>query len=94
MARMRILTANEQNAFDNPPLFDYKERKRFFSLPEGLMDIAAKLRTPDSQIGFLLMGGYFKATQRFYQPQDFHHRDIVFAAPHLNLTDEDFDAGN
>ena len=68
MARMRILTAIEQYAFDQPPVFDHKERKQFLTLPKGLMDIAKGLRTPDSQIGFLLMCGYFKATKRFYQP--------------------------
>ena len=76
MPRMRILTANEQGVFDKPPLFDHRERKQFFSAPKALMDIAATLRTPDSQIGFLLMCGYFKATKRFYLPQDFCERDI------------------
>lgn len=51
------------------------------------MDIARNLRTPNSQIGFLLMCGYFKATKRFYQPQDFHSRDILFAAHQLNLSE-------
>jgi len=53
MARMRILTANEQEAFDKPPLFDHKERKQFFDPPKGLMEIGASLRSPDGQIGFL-----------------------------------------
>ena len=90
MARMRILTANEQEVFDKPPLFDHRERKQFFSLPKGLMDIAASLRTPGSQIGFLLMCGYFKATKRFYQPQDFHERDIVFVAHRFDPGDQSF----
>ncbi|OED49129.1 hypothetical protein AB838_08170 [Rhodobacteraceae bacterium (ex Bugula neritina AB1)] len=83
---MRILTSNEQDAFDKPPLFDHKERKQFLILPKGLMDIAKGLRTPDSQIGFLLMCAYFKATKRFYQPQDFHDRDIAAATYQLNLS--------
>ena len=87
MARMRILTANEQEAFDRPPLFDHQERKQFLILPKGLMDIARNLRTPNSQIGFLLMCGYFKTTKHFYQPQDFHSRDIQFAAHQLNLSE-------
>jgi hypothetical protein len=65
MARMRILTANEQKLFDKPPLFDHKERKKFLILSKGLMDIGKKLRRPNSQIGFLLMCAYFKATKRF-----------------------------
>ena len=90
MPRMRILTASEQEVFDKPPLFDHRERKKFFSLPKGLMDVAATLRTPCGQIGFLLMCGYFKATKRFYQPQDFHERDIEAAAKILELHLSDF----
>lgn len=57
MPRMRILTASEQETFDRPPVFDHRERKQYFSLPKGLMDIATTLRSPISQIGFLLMCG-------------------------------------
>jgi TnpA family transposase len=87
---MRILTANEQQAFDRPPLFDHRDRKKYFDLPKGLMDIAKNLRTPGGQIGFLLMYGYFKATRRFYQPQDFHERDIEAAARMLGLPSAGF----
>ncbi len=90
MARMRILTANEQQAFDRKPLFDHRDRKKYFDLPKGLMDIAKNLRTPGGQIGFLLMYGYFKATRRFYQPQDFHERDIEAAARMLGLPSAGF----
>ena len=37
MARMRILTANEQETFDKPPLFDHRDRKRFFDFPKSLL---------------------------------------------------------
>lgn len=82
---MRILTANQQQAFDRPPLFDHRDRKKYFDLPKRLMDIAKSMRTPGGQIGFLLMCGYFKATRRFYQPQDFHERDIEAVARVLGL---------
>ena len=91
MARMRILTTNEQDALDKSPLFDHKERKQFLTLPKGLMDIANGIRTPDGQIGFLLMCGYFKATKRFYPPQDFQARDIAAAIHQLNLPDQVFE---
>lgn len=40
MARARILTTKEQEAFDKPPLFDHRERKQFFSFTKGVMDMA------------------------------------------------------
>ena len=91
MARMRILTTNQQDAFDKSPLFDHKDRKQLLTLPKGLMDIAQGLRTPDSRIGFLLMCDYFKATKRFYHPQDFRDRDVAAATRQLNLSDSAFD---
>ncbi|OSP53704.1 Tn3 family transposase [Pseudoruegeria sp. SK021] len=90
MPRMRILTANEQDAFDKPPPFDHRDRKKFFDLPKGLLDIAERLRTPGSQIAFLLMCGYFKAAKRFYQPQDFHERDIEAVARMMGVQSLDF----
>jgi len=91
MARMRILTTSEQDAFDKPPLFDHKERKQFLTLPKGLMDIAKALRTPDNQMGFLLMCAYFKATKRFYQPQDFRDRDVTAIAHQMSVSGGAFD---
>ena len=90
MARMRILTANEQQAFDKPPLFDHLDRKKYFDLPKGLMGIAQSLRTPGGQIGFLLMCGYFKATRRFYKPQDFKERDVDAVARMVGLQSSEF----
>jgi hypothetical protein len=33
MPRMNILNKSEQEMFDNPPVFDSSERKRFFNFP-------------------------------------------------------------
>ena len=90
MPRMRILSEAEQEAFDKPPLFDHEQRKQFFSFPNALLDIARGLRTPTGQIGFLLLCGYFKATKRFFLPQDFHRRDVEAAARILNLSAGNF----
>ena len=90
MPRMRILSTQEQEDFDRPPVFDYAERKQMFSLPKSLLETARALRTPNSQIGFLLMCGYFRASKRFFLPRDFHERDIEFAAGILELLPSDF----
>ena len=91
MPRMRILSTREQEDFDRPPVFGYAERKQMFSLPKSLLATARTLRTSSSQIGFLLMSGYFRASKRFFLPQDFHARDIEAAANLLDLSAADFD---
>ena len=60
MPRMQMLSATGQAAFDQPPAFDFRERKRCFDLRKALMDIAAKLRSPSGQIGFLLTCAYLR----------------------------------
>lgn len=92
MPRMRILSANEQELFDKPPLFNHRDRKRLFDLPKGLLDIADSLRTPSGQIGFFLMCVYFKATKRFFQPYDFCERDVEAAARAFAFQHSDFSA--
>lgn len=71
MPRMRILTANEQELFDKPPLFDHRDRKKLFDFPKSLLAVAATMRNSDHQIGFLASCGYFRATRRFFATVDF-----------------------
>lgn len=72
MPRMQILTSQEQENFNKPPLFDCIQRKQFFDFPKNLMNLACNLRNATNQIGFLLLCGYFKATKRFFLAHDFH----------------------
>jgi TnpA family transposase len=83
MARMRILTANEQELFDKPPLFDHRDRKKFFDFPKPLLAIATTMRNSDHQIGFLVSCGYFRATRRFFGAADFVNHDIIYVAKQL-----------
>lgn len=77
MPRMRILTASEQEAFDRPPLFDHRERQKFFTFPKALLDMAQSMRSVDHQVGFLVSCGYFRATRRFFAPVDCDPRDVA-----------------
>ena len=87
---MHILSAVEQDRYERPPTFDSSERKRYFEFPRSAMDVAEDLRTPSSQIGFLLAYGYFRAVRRFFSPNDFHDRDIAYVANVLGLSPEAF----
>ena len=57
MPRMSILTANEKEAFESPPVFNAAERKRFFDTPPRIEATIRSLRTPTNQVCFLLMLG-------------------------------------
>lgn len=83
MPRMRILTANEQEAFDKPPVFDHRDRKKFFDFPKSLLTTAASMRNANHQIGFLVSCGYFRATRRLFAPMDFRERDLAYVASQL-----------
>lgn len=87
---MQILTTQEQENFNKPPLFDHMQRKHFFDFSKKLLDIAHSLRNPTNQIGFLLLCGYFRAAKRFFLPQDFHERDIAVVANVLNCSAREF----
>jgi len=76
MARMKILNAAERESFNKPPTFNSFQRKQIFEVTTGLMDITQRLRKPNYQIGFLLTCGYFKATKRFFIPEDYYPRDV------------------
>ena len=88
MARMKIFSASEEEAFESAPVFNSAERKRFFSLPHGLSDAAAALRTPTNRVCFLLAAGYFKARHKFFNRQ-VHAADIGFVAAQLGVSAED-----
>ena len=90
MPQMSILTNSEQEVFDKPPLFDHEQRKQFFNFPKTLLEIAKTLRTSNNQMGFLLLCGYFKATKRFFLPQNFLQRDIDAVVRQLGIESEPF----
>lgn len=84
MPRMRILTAPEQEAFDKPPRFDDRERKKAFEFPRALLNMAKSMRSRGHRIGFLVSCEYFWATRRFFAPAHFDPRDIAYVARQLD----------
>jgi len=66
MPRMQILSDQEREAFDSPPVFNSAERKQFFDVTSQMESMMASMRTPISSVGFVVTLGYFKATKRFF----------------------------
>ena len=87
---MNILSKSEQEMFDNPPVFNSGERKRFFDFPNSLKEKAKALRKPSTKVGFLLACGYFKAAKKFFRTEDFHQNDITYVACSLNFESKQF----
>ena len=85
MPRMRILSASEQAAFDKPPVFDHRDRKRFLEASRAVLDVGRSIRNPHHHVGFMLSCGYFRATRRFFASVDFEPRDVAYAAGQLGL---------
>lgn len=66
MPLLKILSNPEIAQFDSPPVFNYEERKKFFSLPGGLKPSWRKLRTAENRILFIFQLGYFRSRQKFF----------------------------
>ena len=82
---MRILSAADEVRFENPPVFNSAERKRYFDFSRSVLDVALGLRSPVNRIGFLLGYGYFRAARRFFSPQQYHDHDIAYVTNALDL---------
>jgi len=85
MARLAIFTSEERRLFEQPPIFNSVDRKRFFFLPESLLEETRHFDKPHNKVYFYLMYGYFKATGKFYR-RKFHQKDIDFVAVKLDLS--------
>jgi TnpA family transposase len=84
MTTLTILTTEEKRIFVSSPVFSGIERKKYFSFPLGILTIANGLDKPQNRAYFLLMYGYFKATNKFFNRQ-FHQKDFAFVAGKLGI---------
>ena len=90
MPRPRILSAAEQEAFDNPPAFTAPERKKYIALSEAVRPLVDTLQTPTNRVCFLVTLAYFRATRKFFARQ-FHPRDVSYAARLLEVEGAEID---
>lgn len=79
MSRIIILTAQEQQQFEQPPHFTHRQRRTYFALPDALQKIVGRLQTKTNKVFFLVQLAYFKACQQFFDPNDFLAQDIAYA---------------
>ena len=79
MPRQQILTPDEQQRFDSPPVLSGVERTRAFFVSAALNELLASLRTPTNQVCFLVQLGYFRAVHRFFSPP-YPPQDVAYVA--------------
>lgn len=65
--RLKILSPIEIKRYYAPPLFTSEDQKCFFSLDIHEESLISELRTYSGKFYFILLLGYFKATQQFYR---------------------------
>jgi TnpA family transposase len=88
MARINILNLSEQIIFEEPPIFNSIERKRYLNVTQQLELIIDGLKTPTNKVCFVVVFGYFKARHKFFA-RKFHATDIDYAAQQLEFSTED-----
>lgn len=84
MPRQRILTPAEQQTFDAPPVLSALDRKKYFFASPMLKDLLVSLRTPATQVYFLVQLGYFRLTHRFFTPP-YPPQDVAYVARRLEV---------
>lgn len=85
MPRLTILSDEEQNEFDYPPILLADVKSLCFSMTHEVKNKIAHLRTPINQVGFFIQYGYFKACKRFFVVNRFRQEDIEYAARWLGI---------
>lgn len=84
MTLIAVLSKQEAKEFDEPPIFDSFDRKRFYDLSIALNNIITTLRTPENKVLFFVSYAYFKARKRFYD-ETFREKDMEYACLILNI---------
>jgi hypothetical protein len=63
MTPLKILSKDEENIINQIPKFSYQEKEYFFKLPNSIL---LPIDQESNKALFILMFGYFKATNRFF----------------------------
>ena len=86
MARMQILSKEEQIMFSRPPIFSMVQKEYYFKLPEELKKFTNTLRDSNNKVYISLLFGYYKANSIFYSTESFHNDDKQYIIDKLGIT--------
>ncbi|MEM8970249.1 MAG: DUF4158 domain-containing protein, partial [Bacteroidota bacterium] len=86
MPRLHVLSDTEADRFDQPPMFNAVQRKKYFYVSAGIHELLQPLRKPWTKVGFLLQWGYFHYAGRFFSVDRFQEQDIQFIIRQMNVS--------
>ncbi|MEA3227878.1 MAG: Tn3 family transposase [Campylobacterota bacterium] len=67
MSTLQILSKEEEKKFESPPKFDSFAKNYFFKLNNEVLEIITEMKSDSNKILFILMFGYFKISNRFFE---------------------------
>jgi TnpA family transposase len=67
MSLLQILSKDEEKKFNVPPKFDSFAQNYFFKLNSETIEIISEMKSDSNKILFILMFGYFKVSNRFFE---------------------------
>lgn len=85
MARVKILSKEEQKIFYTPSKFNFTQKEYYFKLPEALQEFIITLRDSNNRVYFFLLYGYYKESSIFYSIENFHNDDIIYILEQLQI---------
>lgn len=89
MSVFQILTQEEEKKFELPPKFDPLSQNHFFKVTSVVSGIIAEIKSDSNKILFILMYGYFKATNKFFEIQK-DDENYLYIANRNNFDSFDF----
>jgi hypothetical protein len=89
MSVFQILTKEEEKNFELPPKFDSISQNHFFKVPTRIDEIISEMKSDSNKILFILMYGYFKATNKFFEIQK-DDENYLYIANRNNFDPFDF----
>lgn len=79
MPRIDFISQEEIRLFEQPPVFNIQEKEYFFTLSKSLHKfIMENIRSDANILHFVILYGYFRASNVFYNHSSFHQDDLDF----------------
>ena len=86
MSVLQILTKEEEKSFESSPKLDSFAKNYFFKLNDDITKTLSEMKTDSNKILFILMYGYFKLSNRFFEIKE-SDENYLYIANRNNYTD-------